>query len=787
MLQIAKKIVIMLALASATVLVVQAASPTYTSSSTDTINNPFTETLKYDSSRYSQPEDMGLVDIDEYVEITRRDEQVLENDQFIMYLNQNSLGIKVLNKSTNYVWSTAIDNASAGTFSALLSSGLGFEYFNLTQNFNNRQNIGLTDTEFTYEMTQVGNKIKFDLSIDGFCATRNCKRYYDQYLAGTKTLEEMIELYDYTQLGIGFSFEITLTETGIEFFMPVDSIVENDPEVIRFSSLIVFPGLGATEMDNIPGYMMIPDGVGALIRYEDNQGKYSSPFQARFYGPDFGASSSGSFLNNYRLSLPIYGAVHGVDQNAFIASIEEGVTNARLFAYPNGATNIDYNLIFTKYDFLQVYKQSFTTDGSVGANRLFETKSEDIKLRVDFLSDSEANYIGMANQYKNILIEDDILSNMQVSKDDIPIHLQYLMSDSKNRFIGKELIEMTSVEDVGSMYQYFMDAGLSNQRVSLLGWNEGGYSGHLPSEVDFEGKLGSNNDFIDLIELIKRDNELLLVNNYVIGSNQSDGLSYNNDVAEGINRFKLEFSMEDRVYSDTYLLYPQFTYERTMNDLNDYKELGVDVLFESMGSMLFSYYDDDLYTRYESLRFYKYIIDQYKGIGQYNQPNSYALKGMQSYYSTPLYNNQYGYYDDLVPILPTVLSGNIEMFSSHLNFNSLGKEELLKLIDFNIYPSFILTKERPSLLKGTDIEYIYSSQFEVWESSIISEYDFINGALSHVQGEMIVSRRVPSLGVVVVEYSNGVEIIINYTQNDIDYEGLTIQSLNYGLRGVQND
>ena len=787
MLQIAKKLLILVGLASVTVLVAHASSDNFTSGNIDIINNPYIDDLKFGSSRYSQPEDNRIVDLDEYIDIKRTDIQVLENNQFIMYLNESTLGIKLLNKETNYVWSTAIDNARAGTFSSLLSSGIGFEYFDVTKNYNNKQNIGIIDTEFTYDMTQVDNTLSFNLSINGLCASRDCKRYYDQYLDGFKTLEEMIENYDYAVLNFGFSFDITLTETGIEFYMPVDSITESNSETLKLSSLIIFPGMGATQMDDIPGYMMIPDGVGALIRYEDNQDKYNAPFQARFYGPDYGTGANQSSLNNYRLSLPIFGAVHGINQNAFLATIESGVTNARLFAYPNGATNIDYNLIFTKFDFYQVYKQSFTTDGSVGAQRLFTTKDQDIKMRLDFLSGEEANYVGLANKYKEILIEDDVLSTFNPSNSEIPIHLQYLMSDSKNRFIGKELIEMTSVEDIQKIYEFFMDSGLINQRVSLLGWNDGGYSGHLPSRVDFENQLGSNNYFEDLIKLIERDNELLLVNNYVIGSNSSDGLNYNRDVAEGINRFKLEYTMENRVYSDTYLLYPEFSYNRSIDDFKDYQDLGVDVLFESLGNILFSYFDDKLYTRGDSLEYYEDIINKYNGLAQYLQPNAYAFKGMSAYYDMPLYNNQYGFFDDLVPILPIVLSGSMEMYSSHLNFNSLGKEELLKLIDFNVYPSYIITDERPSLLSGSDVEYYYSSQFIVWKESIIDEYNWINQALSLVQGQTIVSRTVPELGVVVVEYSNGIEIIINYTQDSIVYEDLTVLALDYGLRGVNND
>mgnify|MGYP006934161272 CR=1 FL=1 len=765
--------------------VAYAATPHHAQTQGDGSSNPLIDSLLFESSRFSQPEDDRLVDVEDYIEITRRDEEVLENDHFILYLNEDTLGMKILNKSNNYVWSTVVDDAEAGTYTELLSSTIGFEYIDLTQNFNLRQNIGITDTQFNYDMTQDGNTLKFDVNLDGFCTTRNCRRFYDRYLQGELTLEEMFE-FGYRELGLGFSFEVTLTDEGIDFYLPVESIVEEDSDVYQLSSIIVFPGMGATYLDDIPGYMMIPDGAGALIRYEDNQRQFITPYQASYYGVDFGVDDSQSALNTYRLSMPIFGAVHGVRQNAFLGVIKSGATSANLFAFPNGARNVDYNLIYNRFDFKRVYRQSFTTDGSASALRIYESSFEDIEISYQFLNDDDADYVGMARAYQQYLVDDGILESMQTDANMIPIHFQFLMADSKNRFIGKELIEMTSVEDLNMMYQYFIDQGLSHQRVSLLGWNDGGYSGHLPSNVDFENQLGRNRDYEDFIELVESTNELLLLNNYMSGASESYGLNYGQDVAEAIDRFKLEWTSEFRVYNENYLLYPEFSRARAFDDFADYQDLGVDVLFQGIGSHVFSYYDDRIFTRHEALAIYQEIIDRYQGFAQYISPNAYAFKGMSAYYHMPLYNNQYNYFDDLVPILPIVLSGYMEMFSDQLNYNSLDRILLLRLVEYNVYPTYGLTKARPSKLAGTDIEYFYSSEFDAWKETIVEEYEWINQALSHVQGEEIISRDVPQLGVVVVGYSNGVEIIVNYTNESIMYDGLSVQAQAYLVRGDGN-
>nr|MDA3931550.1 DUF5696 domain-containing protein [Mycoplasmatota bacterium] len=99
-------------------------------------------------------------------------------------------------------------------------------------------------------------------------------------------------------------------------------------------------------------------------------------------------------------------------------------------------------------------------------------------------------------------------------------------------------------------------------------------------------------------------------------------------------------------------------------------------------------------------------------------------------------------------------------------------------------PSYLLTEERPSNLAGTDLESFYTSQFDVWNQTIIEEYEWINQALTYVQGEEIISREIPDEGIAVIGYSNGVEIIVNYTNNSYNYDGQTVQPMDYWVRGV---
>jgi len=777
-----KKILVLATLSLAIVFTVHAFEVDYLESDIQFDNYQFIEDAKLASSRYTRPDDLSLVDSEFYVPITSADELVLENDNFQLYYDEDIVSFKILNKSTGYVWSTAIEDPDAGTYDGLLESGIGIEYILPEKDMFIEENIGIASTVFSAETSIFEDTMSISLNFGGYCSTRACTRLYPLYLEGQYTLEEMIDL-GFTEINIGFDLNVTLTDQGIVAYVPFDSITEAKPEEIVLSSIILFPGLGATRMDEIPGYMVIPDGAGALIRYEDNGGQFKTPMEERFFGINYGLQELQSSVTNYPLSMPIFGAVHGVNQNAFIGIIEQGEYNSRLLAYPNGAHNLDYNLIFPKFDFKQVYRQSFLSDGSGGAMKYLETSFSDLEVKYDFLEGVDANYVGIAEDYRDYLKANDVLHDQDQSGD-INLYTEYLMSDNENSFFGNLLVKMSSVDDVASMYNYFLSEGIEDMSVGLIGWNNGGYSGHYPAKVDFENSLGSNASYRDLIDLINEKNSVLLVNNYVFATNDSSRISYRLDVAKGSNRFKMEFTCDQCVHTDNYVLYPSVSRSLAEHDYQDYLDENVQVLFESIASTLFSYYDSGYYNRSDTYAEYLEVLKLYDGMASYLYPFSYAFAYTDGFYSAPLYNSQLKYFDDVVPLLPVVLKGSIDMYAYFLNYNSLGKETILNLIDYGINPSYILSMEASSNLKETDLREFYTTEFDLWKETVVTEYNYINDALKYVNGEFITDRVVIDFGLVKVTYSNGIDIYVNYTSQDALVGEIIIKAMDYYVGGV---
>jgi hypothetical protein len=121
----------------------------------------------------------------------------------------------------------------------------------------------------------------------------------------------------------------------------------------------------------------------------------------------------------------------------------------------------------------------------------------------------------------------------------------------------------------------------------------------------------------------------------------------------------------------------------------------------------------------------------------------------------------------VVPFLQIVLAGYVPYFGKALNFTSNMTEDLLRHVDFGIYPSFFLTHEATAKMLDTQSNWIYTSSYEQWGADIERTYEWLNQLLGPVKGQTIDAREVLEEDVIATTYHNGKQIIVNY--NDVPF------------------
>lgn len=146
-------------------------------------------------------------------------------------------------------------------------------------------------------------------------------------------------------------------------------------------------------------------------------------------------------------------------------------------------------------------------------------------------------------------------------------------------------------------------------------------------------------------------------------------------------------------------------------------------------------------------------------------PFAYLLGNVDSYTDLPITNTQFDYYSDLIPLIPIVLKGSISYYTPYLNFNALGVDRLLSMVDFGVNPSYVLTQRASSDMRYTEASSFYTTTFDDFDEEIVETYHYLNDALSLVSGAYIADREMVQTGFSKVTYSNGVIIYVNYSSS----------------------
>ncbi len=699
----------------------------------------FDRTMTYvDSNRYThQKSDELAVN----KQTLFADPLVISTEAGTLYVDEESLAFQVVNDN-GYIWSSTIDYNQEGfaeSFKKRARSALILESFNTTNN-----NYAITE-ENVFES---GTNIVLNTIPNGFHATITFGRS-----------KIVIGLY------------VTYTLDGLHVSIPQDEIDESGN--FKISTLKVYPYFGAVRESEIPGYVFIPDGIGALIDYKASDPLIAANYQKEIYDRNIGYNTiedlSTFVSGGTRIYAPVFGFVHGVDQNAVFAHILDGDAYGMINVYFPSRTR-GYTTVFSEFIYRKTYKQPVDNVG--GTISLLQTDANEVNIDIKYslLENEDANYVGMAKTYR-----DDLGLTLLDDGEQIPLHLETIGLERKQGTIFVKSIVMTTLNDMIDMVNELDDLGISNIQLSINGFTRSGVTWASPVYEKLSSKVGSKDDLEELNNLVSH---LYLVTEYIQASTKSSGYNQYFDLAKKINNQLYTYqTLTDMKYVLEHNKVKQMV-QSSMDALDAYDISGLAI--KSFGHLLYEDYQNDSYL-YDQIDMMRELITSYDQEVALYDANSYMWDLMDQYFEFPMYTSHYVTFDDTVPFLSVVLSGSIPLYGPFANFYPYAKDELLRLIDFGVYPSFIITEESSKLLLETNLESIYASSFDDIKPAIYRYYNFVNDALKHVIGEQIVARDVIDEGVVKVTYSSGTYIVINYLDIPYTYLAETIDAKGYRI------
>ena len=671
---------------------------------------------------YTQP----AIDMSEFVFLT-------ENDQVKLYYNPVGLAIRIENKTTGYIWATDVPNLSNYTMNAINRRRVrSSAIINLRDSSDRAVTLAVADSGVFTEAT-ILNPTTVRFTVNSAEAR-----------------------------GVFFTYDITLDDFGFRLDFSTDSLVETLGT--RVIDITFFPFMGAVYKNEIPGYALIPSGNGGLVRFEETA-TMSAPFVERMYGPDIAQVIN--YTGNFGFNFPVYGIVHGKEKNGLFVHIDKGAEMA-VFRYTPTGTSTDFHTITNAFLIREPYSLNIPNSDS-----LFvippDKYNYQIGLSVSVLSNEAADYIGMAQRYRTILQENGLLTTTRLQRSDVTMQMSVLGGDTKKGLFSDNLIKMTTTGDINRINQRLEDEGITDLYYLLRGFNQNGMTDHTVNNYDFSRQFGSLNDLTN--------------KNYALMYNPVDRIVDNasapRNSLQNIGKYYTS-QWIDRNYVSYFVNLPTMNQHVPQALVRLANQGGV--ALAGVNSLLYS----DPYngiTRTEAIAMMNGWID---GKIPMYRPTEYLLGKTSQIMQLDLYHTRQKFITDSVPFLQYVFQGYLSNFSPYLNYSSNHELDVLKVIEYNTQPSFLVTAQPSYLLSESTTRNMYASYYETLHESIVADYQTIQTALTPVLNALVIDREVLAKGVTRVDYDNGLQYYFNYTPNTVTIEGVTIPSMNYSIKGVSH-
>lgn len=705
----------------------------------------FTEEEPVEEKRVSFLED-GVESIDDH-------QRIVSNEKFDLYFQEETLSIIVRSRDTgSLMYSTVKEPVESNDkWQNFVRSGIVMEYL-----------VGTNVVYSQADMYTENTTKDIEIVEDGFIAT-----------------------IEHGDLGIRYEVQGILTSEGFEVKIPQDKIVETNDR-FRIANFYIYPFMGYTQTDETEGYMFIPDGSGALIHLDNNQGKYKQPYSEMVYGPNAGIDepyvlSLFKGLNPIneaqKILAPVFGMVHTSDQMGYLGIIKGGDVSAKIEAYPNGAI-LPYNWITSKFIYRQFYNQQTSADTGTMVVRQEEKNDFDIDVLYQFVTEDDADYFGLAKSYQNYLLDNHLIQEKQ---DEFNVRIDFLGSEVKNGLIFKSNVPMTTFEQAKEILEELEEENINNILATYRGWQNKGATGGLPIQnVSMNGSLGDKTILEEYLEG-NEDIKLYFYENALL-FNPDENMSTSYDLARKYNRRLLENKVYGKVYNSFNYVTADQSAKILYSKLTDYQDANItNIVIGGITNELFAYrFGNKLYDRSYAAKRYSEIIGKYGSEVSIALEQPFALYWNQSniIMDVPINSSDFVYTDEDIPFISLVLKGITPMYSEYVNFESNKDEFFLSLVEQGIYPSFLITYESPEELQDTNSSEIYTSQFTRYKEEISRYYQELSELQEYTTGAKIISH-VRENDVVKVSYENEVVVYVNYNDFEVEIEGKVIDALSY--------
>ena len=652
----------------------------------------------------------------------------------------------------------------------------------------------------------------------------DCYRFFYEW-CGYK-LEELVidtgvEKQIPTTPKINIALEYKLGENGLEVMVPGNSIKTNtnangDKYLVTSMKLLpYFTSLknanGSSEA-NKEGYLVIPDGSGAIMEFNNGKTNYSA-YSKRIYTSDLTFTSYTVTADTSDMLLPMYGYVFtgptDADKRAMVVEALDGAAQVSLFADTANRGQNSFNYAHYSITFRESQKivigtnqynrnrtTQYTVNGAFGDYKF-------AYMPVD-LDKYECSYNGVAKFYRDLLVSRsegrlDVNGDKTITSSlDLEVlgaytyHTNFLGIG----YTGKETL--TTVEELKEIINEITKLGVNNINVYYKGWRNTGLINTSFEKIKVSNLIGGKKALLNAINEYNDNIKIYPYLEFIEYEDFQESFGKSHYTARDIGGeyatkypYELNSNVFNKKMKQIKVLSPAY-YDAFSKELakNYQKVLGINTLaLSGLGSELSGNYRKKLnvfkFTAVNE-QIKSFLNLEEKGIDNIalEAPYAYALEFASNAYNVPYTSTQYEILDYNVPFYQLVINGLFDYSGESINENvEKGlNEHIMRCIETGSNPAFTFTYDDSSELLQTDYNTYYYTLYSRWLTDVKTVCDELN-LLGIYNGRLVNHERIEN-DVYKVTYqtldgNDYIEIILNYRRTVWDDGTYSVPAKSY--------
>lgn len=567
---------------------------------------------------------------------------------------------------------------------------------------------------------------------------------------------------------------------------------DTDPEKKQsVMNVALLPFMGAAGSDD-EGYLIIPDGSGALIHF--NNGRTGAAiYQQDVYGRDDALTIRKAATTTYDVNMPLFGIVR--NGRALMAVVENGDYQAQLNAMVNGQLT-GYSNAYFAVQYIHMEANTIMPGSEHSTDVMLPTNTfrdmGNFTVRYYPLAAENATYADVAAAYRAQLGLKESIADAATQQ------LEMVASiPSIDTFLGvpyESVRVLTSYEQAAQTLRDFAAEGLNDLTLRYTGWSKQSVRGKMVTGLDLDNRLGGKKAFDGLRQAVKETGaEMVLAVDLI--DIYEDGNGYwslfaatdsVNSTAKQVPEFLQSTGYQDPEGKPWYLLSPDKVPEAARKLAENLSGQVDGVSLSMLGNTVYSSFGKAGISRTSAGMYWQQALETLSGKIQTlsaKTASAYAFPYIEQVDATPCASSRFEVTDMEIPFYQMVTHGAMVLYTEPANEDGNVRKALLRAIEYGMYPSWRVIAGDTALLSGTDYASWHAASLDAWREEIKNTAAWM-APLGVYAGMQMTGHEQVTATLSVTTYANGDMVLVNYGSEDAEHLGVTVPALGYAIKEV---